>query len=71
MSIITTLADLATWARDHALAAGGSIADGDDLADAIRDDEHPAWGSDWTDYLDRVDVVQSVLSGDLIVAVRA
>lgn len=71
MQIITSYTDLATWARDHALAAGGNVSDGDDLAEAIQFDDHPAWGADWTDYLGRVDVVQSVLSGHLIVAVEA
>ena len=52
---ITTRNDLTTWAQNVA-----RLDEYLDLLDAIENDEHPRWGSDWTDYLGSIDVAATV-----------
>lgn len=48
---ITTANDLATWIHN---TCGDMVEHGlaDALADAIRAEDHPRWGSDWSAWLD-------------------
>ena len=49
---ITTVRDIRNWAAEHA-GDNMSADDIEAIADAIRSrDDCPAWGEDWTDYLD-------------------
>lgn len=67
---ITTRRDLDTWLFN----AGGL--DADDrvrLADHIQADDHPAWGADWTEYLDALDLtaIAAELATDTTIAATA
>lgn len=62
-TIIATRRDLATWAQNHMTAAGGSDDDAEHVVEAIQTSDHPAWGTDWADYLDTVDVVAIAADG--------
>lgn len=54
---ITTRRDLDLWAQEHVAAAGGTLDDARHVVDTIQADNHPAWGTDWAEYLDGVDVI--------------
>jgi hypothetical protein len=65
MNTIHTMSDVRTWAQNM-----GCITNSDErmLVEAIRNDgdgQRPAWGLDWSDYLDRIDVAATVLAGEV------
>lgn len=53
MATISSVTDLRTWIHNRRPdVTGGDVAR---LVAAIQDDDHPAWGTDWTDYLTSYD----------------
>jgi hypothetical protein len=67
--MIHTVIDLRTWADN---CGGLGNADVQALVDAIHDDdERPAWGHDWSNYLARIDIAATVLAGEIVHEDRA
>jgi hypothetical protein len=64
---INSLSDLRTWIRDHVEAAGGTDYHTKLLEQLIRYDRanRPRYGDDWSRYLNSIDVVESIASGEL------
>jgi hypothetical protein len=58
---MTTRRDLRNWV-DSATTNWDvrSDADVDAMTDWIQRDDHPAWGSDWTAYLEELDLVRII-----------
>ena len=57
--IISSTTDIATWidnTRADVRETGGQAAV-DAAVEALRAADHPAWGTDWSDYLDASDEV--------------
>ena len=55
MLLITTVNDLRNWV-DSALGCDATPADIDGVTETIQDGDHPAWGTDWDAFLDRLDL---------------
>jgi hypothetical protein len=66
MMTISSISDVRTWAAN---CGGLTTADVDSLVESIHNDgdgERPAWGQDWSWYLDRIDVAATVLAGEVV-----
>lgn len=60
---MTTKRDLRNWVDDVTSGWGERTdADVDAITDAIQADDHPAWGVDWSDYLDSLPELTTFLA---------
>lgn len=64
MTTITTATDLATWLGntnpENYLSLPNAPAVQKALVEALRAGDHPAWGSDWSSYLDTFDYSSAI-----------
>lgn len=55
--IMTTNRDLRNWVDDmtnnYLQRTDGDV---DTITNGIQDDDHPAWGTDWSDYLETLEL---------------
>ena len=64
MTILSNITDLKNWIFDR-VNAETSEAEVEQAARAIqRDSDRPNWGSDWTEYLETVDLEAIVMSNN-------
>lgn len=60
--VMTTKNDLRNWVDAATTGWERGAADVDTITDAIQATDHPAWGTDWTEYLDGLPELDTFLA---------